>query len=652
MFKYTKQEGLQDCGICCLLNIIRYYGGNTDIEKLRKMTNTNEGGTSIYNLLEASNKLGFESKAYKCKINDLDSQTYPLIAYIKIKGYNHFVIINDITSDIVDIFDPIRGRIKYKINDFLNEWQNVIITFDRKGDIIKENSDYTNYILNIFKNYKKKIIIIAAFSFLSSIFSIIYSLFIKILFDNKFTSNTLILFLIFILLKGIIDYYRNKQSIDMNNKLDFEITNSVYKKILSLPLKYHHDRPVGDIIYRINDLNNIKEFFNTFTISSIIDILFFIIALFILLFISFKLFLIIILITISFVFIYIYFRRNNILYINELKEISSTNNADLSEMLYGIDTIKNLNIEDKFENKHNLIFNEYLNSFKKTSSYFNKENIIFNYIESSGLIFIMFIGLGLLKGHSISLGELSLVFSLYISYFGALKNILSLDRLIVQSKISFKRINNLLNIKKISRTCNSFLKKIDEIKFTGKLNLTVNKGDFVLVNGISGIGKSTLFKSLYESNNSIFINNKPIDEISINSIKNNICYVGQNEYLFTGSLKSNLLMFKGSNNKEINKALKTTLLDKTIKSKNINLDYLLEENGHNLSGGEKKKILLTRALLRNTDYIIFDETFDEIDIESERKIINNIKTNYKKTIIVISHRLSNCDLYNKKVQMM
>ena len=200
--------------------------------------------------------------------------------------------------------------------------------------------------------------------------------------------------------------------------------------------------------------------------------------------------------------------------------------------------------------------------------------------------------------------------------------------------------------------CKSFLKKIDEIKFTGKLNLTVNKGDFVLVNGISGIGKSTLFKSLYESNNSIFINNKPIDEISINSIKNNICYVGQNEYLFTGSLKINLLMFKGSNNKEINKALKTTLLDKTIKSKNINLDYLLEENGHNLSGGEKKKILLTRALLRNTDYIIFDETFDEIDIESERKIINNIKTNYKKTIIVISHRLSNCDLYNKKVQMM
>lgn len=651
MFKYTRQEGLQDCGICSLLNIIRYYGGNTDIEKLRDLTNTTENGTSIYNLVNAANKLGFESKAYKCKLNDLESQTMPLIAYIKIRDYNHFVIVTDI-SDTVNIFDPIRGRIKYKIDDFLNEWQNVIITFDRKGELIKENSAYTNYILDTFKKHKKMIVTIMVFSILSSLFSILYSLFIKILFDTNFTSNTLLFFLLFVLLKGIIDYYRNKLSVDMNTKLDYEITNSVYKKILSLPLKYHHERPVGDIIYRINDLYNIKELINTFTISSIIDLLFLIISVFILLFISPKIFFIIILISLSFVFVYFYYRRNNIIYLNELKDISTNNNSDLCESLYGIDTIKNLNIEDKIENKHNNIFNNYLDSYKKTSYFFNKENIVFQYIESSGLILIMFIGLGLLKGHLITLGELTLIYSLYLSYFGSFKNILSLDRLIVQSKISFKRINNLLNIKEKKSACKPILKKVDDIKFNGKLNLTINKGDFVLVNGKSGIGKSNIFKSLYENEDNILINDKPVNEYNVSSIRNNICYVSQNEYLFTGSIKSNLLMFKGSSNKELNKAIKTTLLDKTIKSKNINLDYLLEENGHNLSGGEKKKILLTRALLRNTDYIIFDETFDEIDIESERKIISNIKSNYKKTIIVISHRLSNIDLYNKKVEVL
>ena len=88
-----------------------------------------------------------------------------------------------------------------------------------------------------------------------------------------------------------------------------------------------------------------------------------------------------------------------------------------------------------------------------------------------------------------------------------------------------------------------------------------------------------------------------------------------------------------------------------FKSKNINLNYLLEDNGHNLSGGERQKILLARALLRKIDYIIFDETTSEIDIETERKIIKNIQTEYKKTLIFISHRDQNKDLFNKQVTL-
>ena len=63
----------------------------------------------------------------------------------------------------------------------------------------------------------------------------------------------------------------------------------------------------------------------------------------------------------------------------------------------------------------------------------------------------------------------------------------------------------------------------------------------------------------------------------------------------------------------------------------------------------RQKILLARTLLRKIDFIIFDETTSEIDIETERKILNNIKTEYNKTIVFISHRDSNIDLFNKKV---
>ena len=148
----------------------------------------------------------------------------------------------------------------------------------------------------------------------------------------------------------------------------------------------------------------------------------------------------------------------------------------------------------------------------------------------------------------------------------------------------------------------------------------------------------------------IFINNIDINKIKEDSLKNNICYVSQDEYIYNDTIKNNILMFKNINNKDLNKALKVTMIDKFLKNKKINLNYMLEENGHNLSGGERQKILLARTLVRNIDYIVLDETTSEIDIESERKIIENIKTEYtNKTLILISHRLSNEDLFNKRV---
>ena len=150
-----------------------------------------------------------------------------------------------------------------------------------------------------------------------------------------------------------------------------------------------------------------------------------------------------------------------------------------------------------------------------------------------------------------------------------------------------------------------------------KLNMNIKKGDFIFVSGGSGKGKTTIFKILIKelllTKGNIYINNININEISSSSIRNNICYVSQNEHIFNDSIKNNILMYRNANNKEVLKALKVSTLDKVLKNKKISLDYLLENNGHNLSGGEKQKIIIARSLLRKTDLIIFDETMNEID---------------------------------------
>ena len=97
-YPFVKQEGLKDCGVCCLLMIINYYKGYVPIEKLRSMTKTNKNGVNAYNLIETANKLGFNAKGLK--VDNLDVNiNLPAIAFVTVdKSYNHYIVIYEINK--------------------------------------------------------------------------------------------------------------------------------------------------------------------------------------------------------------------------------------------------------------------------------------------------------------------------------------------------------------------------------------------------------------------------------------------------------------------------------------------------------------------------------------------------------------------------
>ncbi len=654
--RYVKQEGIRDCGITCLYNIIRYYKGNVSIEKLREMTHTNENGTSIYNLMEASKTLGLEAKAYKCELNDLSNLEFPIIAYIKLNNFYHFIIIKDIDLDNISIFDPIRGDLSYTMDDFLNVWQNIIITFKQDGKIVNENTYYFDYLKEEILNNKYLIILLVFVYLFITIIDIVYSILLK----KAVTSKDILFIFVFSLfiLKAVSYFINNKYALKFNNKIDDDLSSKIYKKLFSLPYSYYHNRPTGDLISKINDLYYVKDFLNLLTSSSIIDALLIIFILFLILFTSSKLFLILLICsTVYFLFNFHTLKKESEK-LNNLKESNSNNNSLLMDNILGIDTIKNTNIENKIIANQIKYFHSYQHSYNNYSNY-----IIY---KSTILLIISYVPMLVLLTNKYSGGEIVMLFSLLTTYFSSFNNLTLLLRKYMDANLSFKRLNNLLNYEIIDDN-NKAIKEIDNIKINNinykidnrilinNFSLDINKGDYIFISGKNGVGKSTVCKLLVKNipikNKSIFINNIDINNIKESSIKNNLSYISQDEYLFTGSIKSNIILFKNISSREINKALRVTELDKMLKNKNINLNYLLEENGHNLSGGERQKILLARALLRNTDFIILDETTSEIDVETERKILKNIKTEYKKTIIFISHRDSNIDLFNKKVQL-
>lgn len=664
-YKYERQHGIKDCGVTCLYNIIKYYNGNISMSKLRRLTKTNENGTNVYNIVNASNSLGLKAEAYRCEFNDLSNVKLPIIAHIKLDNkYDHFVILEKINNEKIIVQDPIRGKVVYDDNSFKKEWTGSIITFDKMNNLVKEkqNGAFINLKSYIFL-YKKILLFFLVLTILASLFSLLNSFYLSSLYNQKNNYHiVLFLFLLFSIFKIITDYIRNSIVLDFDNNFDSKLTNNIYKKILSLPLKYHHSRPVGDIMSRINDLSSIKEFINFVSFSLITDFLFVIGIFIIIFFINKLLFLLLIIFALTYMFIYILFRDKIYSMSLMLKEINSEVNSYLIESILGIDTIKNFNIEKERNSRFKSKYNNLLKSNVKYNKFILSIELFQNFIMTISNVFILFVGIKLVNKGLLLFSNLIIINSLLIYFFISLKNIIYFDRILIDSKNSYNRLEDLLDEEEDNNNKSNFnfnnnieFKNVaynyDSYNIFENLSFNINKGDFVFVKGDSGVGKSTLFKILTKQINDykgkVIIDNTNIKNLSVNDIRNNICFVSQNEIIFTDTILNNITLFKEATKKELEKVIRITGIDKFLKEKKISLNFLLEENGHNISGGERQRILLARALLQNKKILILDETTNGIDTLSEENIVRKVKEEYDVTLILISHRYDNLKLFNR-----
>ncbi len=178
------------------------------------------------------------------------------------------------------------------------------------------------------------------------------------------------------------------------------------------------------------------------------------------------------------------------------------------------------------------------------------------------------------------------------------------------------------------------------------INLTIPKNETLAIVGNSGGGKSTLVNLLprfYDiKSGAITIDGKDIKDFTIKSLRQNISMVFQDNFLYSGTVKENIMMGKpNATEEELMSAIKSAHLEKTIKELPQGLNTMLGERGLTLSGGQRQRVAIARAMLRNAPIVILDEATSALDNESEaivQKAMDNLMQN--KTVFVIAHRLS------------
>lgn len=193
--------------------------------------------------------------------------------------------------------------------------------------------------------------------------------------------------------------------------------------------------------------------------------------------------------------------------------------------------------------------------------------------------------------------------------------------------------------------------KVNDVSFSyndynhvlSNINLLIKQNSCVMIKGNSGIGKSTFCKLLnrtYDYNGGdIKIGNINIKDYNLSTIRKNVLYLSQNEFLFDDTIKNNIILDSKYNVNKFNHVCKICHIENIVKNKPLRYETIINKDFANLSGGEKQRVILARALYRDFKILILDEALSEVNSELEKDIILNLKHFLSnKTLIYVTHK--------------
>lgn len=193
-------------------------------------------------------------------------------------------------------------------------------------------------------------------------------------------------------------------------------------------------------------------------------------------------------------------------------------------------------------------------------------------------------------------------------------------------------------------------------KVLNNINLTIKQGETLGIIGSVGSGKTTLMNllvRLYQiPRGKITINNIDLNNIPVSVLRENVCYITQDNFLFSTTIKQNVSLFRDVDDEEVKDSIKSAMIYDEVMSLPDKINTVIGERGVDLSGGQKQRIVISRAFLSRSNFVIFDDTFSALDNRTEQHLLKNIKELTKgKTCIIISNRISDIKHADKIIVM-
>jgi ATP-binding cassette, subfamily B, bacterial len=657
-----------ECGLACLAMLLSYHGRETSISELRTQYGASRDGVSALNLVKAARACGMIARAVSLRHNDFKNVTLPAIIHWQ---FNHFLVVERWTPDLVTVVDPASGRRQMTEEEFSGGFTGIVLMLEPGMDFhrrkVSSPLSLSMYAIQALRQAPGALLqVILASIFLQAI-GLIPPFMTEVIIDKIIPlhlNNAMLLLgvgmLVLIFSQGFMSLLREWLLIYVRARIDTHMMLSFFEHLLLLPYSFFQQRSTGDLLTRMGSNTIIRDTLSGQLISTFLDGSMVILYLCILM-IAAPIFGILALAIglLQVLVILCIYRPIASLAAQELTA-QGKSQGYMAEALAGIATLKAAGAEYSAHDRWTNLFFDQLNISTRRSYLSTVASTILLILQVFAPMSLLWIGAIQVLNGSMTVGTMFALTSLATSFLTPLSSLVSSGQQIQLVKAHLDRLADIMTAEPeqeiqgiqsppqlggyIRLEDVGFRYSTDSPRVLHSINLNIIAGQKVALVGRSGSGKSTLGKLLLglylPTEGQIYYDGLALPELQYQEVRRQFGVVLQESAVFSGSIMENILFNNPAMGKEYAvQAAQMAAIHEDIVKMPLGYETLVAEGGSALSGGQRQRLSLARAIAHHPAILLLDEATSNLDVVTEQIVAQNLEA-LPCTQIIIAHRLS------------
>lgn len=662
------QSESTECGNASLAMICGYYGKEIDLFNFRNRYGSSSQGATLNELNRVAHEAGLKTRALSLDIEEVKELRLPCVLHWSL---NHYVVLVAIKGKRFVINDPAMGRRVIHHKEMSENFTGIAMEAWPDSNFKQEKKISRLRLLDLMRNIvglKSALTKIFMLSIVVEMVNLLMPMGMQLVTDHVITAHDDNLLLVictglmfFTIFKTWVSMLRAWVSLKLNTLTDVQWKTSFFDHLLSLPLSFFEKRQLGDIQSRFSSLDTIRATFTNSIVMGIIDSIMTVGLLVMLSLYGGWLAWVVLGFTVCYaamrIITYKFYRTIS----EELIVKRARSGSHFMETLYGIATVKSLNLKNR-RSQHWLNTNiDVSNASLRQTRFDMLFGGINTFINSVDQVVVLWLGAMMVMDNSMTIG-MFMAFNAYRGQFAQrASSIIDLAMQLKMLSLHNERISEIvysepeaespprdifedsagvsLQVKDLSYQYDKLTKPV-----FSNINITVAAGESVALIGPSGVGKTTLLKVmsglLAPESGEIFVGEYDVKKIGVNNYRTCTACVLQEDRLFSGSIADNISGFDDKADQQlITECARKCNIHEEIMRMPMGYETIIGELGTGISGGQKQRLLIARALYQKPNILFMDEATSHLDANNER-MINGAIESLNITRIIVAHRPS------------